>query len=259
MQLTALLIFAASCVPALASVTPTRTGTPNPTPMDRMVHSTATPGDALPATIVPPPVELSQEGGQKLAVIQQLYDHYWPYPLILLQDRPTTLYAVTDGIEHVNRWTIDPFTDASEMRPGQVFTFAFSPDKAGAFEIFNVGHNFSGELLVADNCADTEQLRIDQGVQAFAIIHSPVDGRIFPNTITVRAGLPVTLYHFSVRGENLVSIESLVPEPIRVGLNDIAQMQFTPEQVGEYAILHADDDLVSLLVVRESACPDMQR
>ena len=225
--------------------------------MNEMIHSTATPGDALPATIVPPPFELSQEGGQELAVIQQLYDHYWPDPLILLRDQLTTLYAVTDGIEHVNRWTIGPFADASEMRPGQVFTFAFLPDKVGAFEIFNVGHNFSGELLVADNCANAEQLRIDQGVQAFAIIHSPVDGRIYPHTITVRAGLPVTLYHFSVRGEHLVSVESLVPEPISVSLNDIAPMQFTPEQIGEYAILHADDDLAGLLVVSESVCPDL--
>lgn len=225
--------------------------------MDEMVHSTATPGDALPATIVAPPGELSQEGGQELAVIQQLYDFYWPDPLILLQNQPTTLYAVTDGIEHVNQWTIGPFAVASEMRPGQVFTFAFSPDQAGAFEIFNVGHSFSGELLVADNCADAEQLRIDQGVQAFAIIHSPVDGRIFPHTITVKVGLPVTLYHFSVRGVHRVSIESLAPVPIGVGLNDIAQMQFTPEQVGEYAILHADGDLAGLLVVSESACPDL--
>ena len=126
----------------------------------------------------------------------------------------------------------------------------------GAFEIFNVGHNFAGELLVVADCAAAEQVRIDQGVQAFAIIHSPVDGRMFPETIRVRAGLSVLLYHFSVRGEHLVSIESLLPEPISVKLNEIVLMQFMPEQVGEYAILHVDDDLAGLLVVSESVCED---
>jgi len=256
-QLTALLLFAASCGPAPATVAPPPNETANPTSMDEMIHPSATPGDALPATIVPPPGEISQEGGQELAVIQRLYDHYFPDPLILVQNQPATLYTVTDGIEHVNQWRIGPFANASEMRPGQVFTFAFSPDSAGAFEIFNVGHNFSGELLVASNCAEAEQLRMDQGVQAFAIIHSPADGRIFPDTITVKVGLPVTLYHFSITGVHQVSVETLAPFPIGVGLNEIAQMQFTPEQVGEYAILHADDDLAGLLVVSESACPDV--
>ena len=253
-RLAVLLIFATSCVPGPTTIAPTPTGRPNPTPMDEMIHPTPTPGEALPATIVPPPVEISTEEGQELAVIQQLYDHYWPDPLILVKNQPTTLYAVTDGREHVNRWTIGPFADARDMLPGQVFTFAFFPDKVGVFEIFNVGHNFSGDLIVADNCLDAEQLRIDQGVQAFAIIHSSVDGRLFPDTITVRVGLPVTLYHFSVSGEHLVSVDSLVPEPIRVRPNSIPQMEFTPEQVGEYPIIHANDDLVGLLVVKESAC-----
>ncbi|MCH7586627.1 MAG: hypothetical protein IIC78_01120 [Chloroflexi bacterium] len=256
-QFVVLLVVSAACAPVPAPETPTLIETPTPTSMAGMVHPTATPGEAIPATAIPAPMEPFGDGGQELAVIQELYDHYWPDPLILILDLPTILYAVTDGREHINLITIGPFAEAPNMRPGQVFTIAFSPDEGGTFEIVNVGHRFSGKLLVAANCADAEQIRINQGGQAFAIIHSPVDGRLFPDTITVRVGLPVTLYNFSVGGEHLVSVELLVPDPIIVRPNSITQMQFTPEQVGEYAIIHADDDLAGLLVVRESACPDV--
>lgn len=205
---------------------------------------------------MPPPTELPGSAAQELAVIQELYDHYWPDPLVLQQGLPTILYAVTDGLEHVNRWTIGPFAEAEGMRPGQVFTFAFTPDQPGTFEIFNVGHNFSGKMIVAADCAEADRLRTEQGAQAIALIHSPADSRLFPDPITVRPGLPVRLYNLSVSGDHQVSVEALAPEPIAVGPRSIAQMEFTPQQVGEFAIRHTDDALTGRLVVRESACPD---
>ena len=248
---------AATSPPTPSSISATATPVPaSPTPMGEMLHPSPTPGEAVPATVVPPPTELPAEAGQELAIIQELYSNYWPDPFILQQGLPTTLYAVTDGLEHVNRWSIGPFAEASSMRPGQVFTFAFTPDMVGTFEIFNIGHNFSGQMLVAADCAEAERLRMEQGFQAFALIHSPADGRLFPDTITVRVGLPVLLSHLSVGGEHQVTVETLAPEPVSVGARDIVHMEFTPDQVGEFAIRHADDELAGRLLVRESACPE---
>lgn len=238
-----------SIPPAATSILPTPTA-------HEMVHPTVTPGEAVPATAMPPPTELGAAPAQEVAVIEQLYDYYWPDPLILRRGLPTILYAAADGLEHVNRWTIGPFVDVSGMRPGQVFTFAFTPEEAGTFEIFNIGHNFAGRLLVAADCAEVDRLRSEQGVQAFALIHSPADGRLFPDRITVRLGLPVRLYHLSVSGDHEVSVETLAAQATIVRQNKIAQTEFTPTQVGEFAIRHADDALSGRLVVRESLCPE---
>lgn len=252
--LTLFFVLLSGCAP-VKTLTPTSTLIPPSTTVHEMVHPSATPGEAVPATAMPPPTELSVPPAQELAVIQQLYDHYWPDPLILQQSLPTILYAVTDGLEHVNRWRIGPFAEASGMRPGQVFTFAFMPDMPGTFEIFNLGHNFSGRIIVAADCAEVERLHSEQGVQAFAIIHSPADGRLFPERLTVRIGLPVRLYHLSVSGDHEVSVEALATQATIVRQNKIAQTEFTPSQVGEFAIHHADDALAGRLMVRESACP----
>lgn len=258
-RLTLFLVLLAACAPA----TYTPISSPlSPTPRRGMVHASPAPGEVVPtlppATAIPattPPASPAAEL-QTVALIQELYEfRYWPDPLIVQANVLLELYAVTTAREHINRWQIGPFEQVSVM-PGQVFTFAFTPEQAGEFQVFNVGHNFAGSLIVAADCAEAQRLRTEQGVQAFALIHSPADGRLFPDIITVRLGLPVRLYHMSVSGDHQVSVEALAAEAISVGPRGIAQMDFTPEQAGEFAIRHSDDALAGRLVARKSACPD---
>ena len=262
-RLMPLLILLASCAPA-ATLAPTSTPispSASPTPRTEMLHASPAPGEIVPtqppATAIPaatspagPPV-----GFQTIALIQELYEfRYSPDPLILQANVPVELYALTTAIEHVNRWQIGPFAQATNMRPGQVFTFGFTPEQAGEFQVSNVGHNFGAGLIVAADCSEMDRLHNEQGFQAFSVIHSPADGLLFPSTITVRLGLPVRLYHLSVTGDHQVSIEALAPDAISVDPRAIAQMEFNPEQVGEFAIRHSDDALTGRLVVQEAPC-----
>ncbi|MEE9216735.1 MAG: hypothetical protein V3U32_04795, partial [Anaerolineales bacterium] len=129
-----------------------------------------------------------------------------------------------------------------------------TPEQPGEFEVSNVGHGFGADLIVAEDCADMDRMHNEQGFQAFAVIHSLADGLLFPQTITVRLGLPVRLYHISVSGDHRVSIETLAPEAISVDPSAIAQMEFNPTEVGEFAIRHLDDELTGRLVVQETPC-----
>ena len=253
----------AACAPA---TTPAPTSTPvslqaSPTPRAVMLHASPAPGESvatLPAaTAMPAATSLDGPpvGLQTIALIMELYEfRYLPDPLILQANTPVELYAVTNALEHVNLWQIGPFRQARDMRPGQVFTFAFTPEEAGEFQVSNVGHGFGAGLIVAEDCTDMDRLHNEQGFQAFSIIHSLADGLLFPSTITVRRGLPVRLYHISVSGDHRVSIETLAPEAISVDPEAIAQMEFNPTEVGEFAIRHLDDALTGQLVVQETLC-----
>ncbi|MCZ6529699.1 MAG: hypothetical protein O6949_05110 [Chloroflexi bacterium] len=261
--LTPFFVMLAACAPA---TTPAPTSTPvslqpSPTPREVMVHASPAPGELVPAqapaTAMPATTALAGPPGdfQTLALIQELYEfRYLPDPLILQANVPVELYAVTTAAEHVNQWQIGPFKQATNMRPGQVFTFAFTPEQAGEFQVSNVGHGFGAGLMVATDCTDVERLHNEQGFQAFAVIHSPADGLLYPQTITVRLGLPVRLYHISVSGDHRVSIETLVPEAMSVDSKAIALMEFNPSEVGEFAIRHLDDELTGHLVVEETPC-----
>jgi len=258
-----LTVLLAACAPA---TTPAPTSTPvslqpSPTPREVMVHASPAPGEFVPtqppATAMPAATSLDDPpvGFQTVALIQELYEfRYLPDPLFLQANVPVELYAVTTAREHVNRWQIGPFTQASVTQTGQVFTFAFTPEQAGEFQVSNVGHGFGAGLMVAADCADVDRLHNEQGFQAFAVIHSPTDGLLYPQTITVRLGLPVRLYHISVGGDHRVSIETLAPEAISVNPSAISKMEFNPTEVGEFAIRHLDDELTGRLIVQEAPC-----
>ena len=161
-----------ACAPA---TTPEPTFTPvplqaSPTPIGQMVHASPAPGEfvaTLPAaTAMPAATALAGPPGdlQTVALIMELYEfRYLPDPLILQANLPVELYAVTNAREHVNRWEIGPFTQAIDMRPGQVFTFRLTPEKPGEFEVSNVGHGFGAGLIVAGDCEDRDRLHNEQG------------------------------------------------------------------------------------------------
>jgi len=138
--------------------------------MGQMVHASPAPGEfvaTLPAaTAMPAATALAGPPGdlQTVALIMELYEfRYLPDPLILQANLPVELYAVTNAREHVNRWEIGPFTQAIDMRPGQVFTFRLTPEKPGEFEVSNVGHGFGAGLIVAGDCEDRDRLHNEQG------------------------------------------------------------------------------------------------
>jgi len=257
--LTPFFVLLAACA---STATPPPTSTPaSPTPMGQMVHASPAPGESVatlpPATAMPAaaPREGPPLGFQTIALIQELYEfRYLPDPLILQANVPVELYAMTTAGEHVNEWQIGPFKLATNMRPGQVFTFGFTPEQTGEFQVSNVGHNFGAGLTVAADCVDLDRLHAEQGFQAYAVIHSPADGLLFPQTVTVKLGLPVRLYHISVSGDHRVNIVGLAPEAINVDPRAFSQMEFNPTEVGEFAIRHLDDALVGQVVVEEAPC-----
>ncbi len=100
-------------------------------------------------------------------------------------------------------------------------------------------------------------------VQAVALIHSPAEGRLFPEVLVVQTGLPVRLYNLAtsavlsagLRGEHQVTIEPFVTQATPVEAKKITVMEFTPNQAGEFAIRSQGEAPIGRLVVRDSLCP----
>ncbi len=87
---------------------------------------------------------------QEYALIQRLYDRYFPDPLIVTQGVPVKLYVTTIAREHVNKISILPFVSETDLiLPGKITLVQFTPQQAGEFEILNLGHGFTGKLIVA--------------------------------------------------------------------------------------------------------------
>ena len=99
---------------------------------------------------------------------------------------------------------------------------------------------------------DDTVLNIDS--QKLALINRGRISFLFPQTVTVKLGLSVRLYHISVSGDHRVNIEGLAPEAINVDPRAFSQMEFNPTEVGEFAIRHLDDALVGQVVVEEAPC-----
>jgi len=194
---------------------------------------------------------------QEYALIQRLYDRYFPDPLIVTQGVPVKLYVTTIAREHVNKISILPFVSETDLvLPGKITLVQFTPQEAGEFEILNLGHGFTGKLIVAESEAAAKQLRADQDVQEVALIHSLPDAQTFPDTIVVQLGPAVQIANTALSEPHWVSLTPWVEAPspeesANVNPKEITLFEFTPDQSGTFDIRHTVHGFTGRLIVED--------
>jgi len=218
------------------------------------------PAGEQPAPPTPPEagLEVSPSASvQEYALIQRLYDRYFPDPLIVTRGVPVKLYITTIAREHVNKISIMPFVPETDLvLPGKITLVRFTPQEAGEFEILNLGHGFTGKLIVAESEAAAKQLQAAQDVQEVALIHSLPDAQTFPDTIVVQLGPAVQIANTALSEAHWVSLAPWVEAPSpeesgNVKPKEITLFEFTPERSGTFAISHTVHGFAGKLVVEE--------
>ena len=198
-----------------------------------------------------------QENVHEVAVIQKLYSDFFPDPIILVVANPLRLLITTDSREHVNRLRILPFIESTDVvRVGEITTVEFTPQSTGAYQIQNIGHGFTGDIIIVDDevAADAESLTRDR--QGVSLIHSNAQTQIFPPSIRVLKGIPLTIYNISLDDEHWVSIEPWVTAPPtsaqgNVRPRTVTNFEFTPTDTGRYVIQHTVHGFSSTLIVED--------
>ena len=126
--------------------------------------------------------------------------------MVVLKDVPVRMYLTRLHREHINRFTIDPFYDSSEViLPGEIGVIEFVPDQVGEFKIRNVGHKFDATLVLVETVEEANRLKLERGRQMVALIHSVDDFRIFPDKLVLVKGLPARIHNISLVAEHQVS------------------------------------------------------
>ena len=192
------------------------------------------------------------------AVIQRLYSDYFPDPIIQPSGQPLRIEITTNASEHVNRVSILPFIKETDiLRVGQITTLEFTPDAIGTYQIQNLGHGFTGDLVIVEDVASVDSKTIEQGLQAVSLIHSNSQTQIFPSTVRVLKGIPLTIYNISLDDDHWVSIDPWVTAPPTTGPGNVkprivTTFEFTPDEVGEFDIKHSVHGFSGTLLVEEA-------
>ena len=244
----------AAAVQATTVALPTPTSPPTPTvepthegmAMDPMATS-----EVMMMTPPPPPEVIEKFSGQEVAVIE-VGNRFWPDPLVVVKGIPSKLYLSRTHAEHINSFVIasEYFTDV--ILPGQIGEMEFMLDEAGEFKITNAGHGWEGDLVAVDTAEEAKIFRREREVQEFTLLHSLDEFRIVPDRLVVQKGVPVKIYNIAMKFEHRVSIEPFyVPEDINVKPRFNTTIEFTPDEVGEFTILHEIHGIMGTLVVEE--------
>lgn len=231
-------------------------GEPSATPQVVVERSTATltpesmpvtkPGPTPRPTTVKPTV-------QEISIIENYAaTKFFPQNIVVLKDIPVKLYLTRLHREHVNRFTIQPFLDSSEViLPGEIGLMEFLPDQVGEFEIRNVGHDLAAILVVVRTEEELRQYIAGRGKQMYSLIHSVDDFKIFPDRLVVEKDIPVTIYNISLIAEHEVSFNPFfAPDDINIRPREVSSIKFTPGQVGEFTIKHELHGFTGKLVVK---------
>ncbi len=242
--------------PEIRMVVATPTVGPTPTPIVQMVIVTPTPGPTAPPLIqtvvvtatpeptnTPTPTMEPMAGmSPELPEVQEIglienyaANRYFPRNIVVLKDIPVRIFLTRLHREHINKFSIAPFYSSSEViLPGEVGVIEFVPDKAGEFKISNVGHGNEADLIVVETQQEVREYIEGRGRQMYALIHSVDDSQIYPETLVVQSGIPVTILNISLIDQHQVSIESfLSPEDVNVKPKEVSRFEFTPEDHGE--------------------------
>jgi len=145
------------------------------------------------------------ESIQEFAVIENYAaDRFFPRWIVVLKDVPVRMYLTRLHREHINKFTIAPFLDSSDViLPGEVGVMEFVPDQVGEFKILNVGHGGEATLVVVETEEEAKQLISERGIQMYALIHSIDDFRMFPDKLVVQMGIPVTIHNISLIDQHM--------------------------------------------------------
>lgn len=247
--------------PTLAPLVQTVIVTPTPgptiTPIVQTIVVTATPEP----TKTTPPTQASMAGMlSELPVIQEIglienyaANQYFPKNIVVLKDIRVRIFITRLHREHINNFRIDPFYSSTEkFLPGEIGVIEFVPDQVGEFKIRNVGHGNEADLIVVETQREAREYVEGRGRQMYALIHSVDDFRIFPETLVVQSGIPVTIHNISLITQHQVSIESFQdPEDVNVAPADVSRFEFTPEASGIFTIKHELHGFSGSLVVDE--------
>ena len=196
-----------------------------------------------------------QESIHVVSVIQELYENYYPDPIISIVNQPLRLLVTSDRVEHVNRLKILPWIQSTDIvRVGQILTVEFIPDSIGTFQIQNLGHGFTGDIIIVEDSAAVDARYIELGEQGASLIHSNALTQIFPSTIRVLEDIPLTIHNISLDDTHWVSILPWVipPSPKNTGNvvpRNVTSFQFTPDNTGSYVIQHTVHGFSGTLIV----------
>jgi len=191
---------------------------------------------------------------QEISIIENYAaTRFWPKNIVVIKYIPVRMYLTRLHREHVNRFTIDPFFESSEViPPGEIGSIEFLPDQLGEFKIRNVGHGFFADLIVVETQAEANAHVASRGIQMYALIHDVDQFRMFPERIVVNRDIPVTIHNISLIAEHQVSIESYEPgQEINVMPGEITRFEFTPDTTGDFRILHELHGFTGTLVVED--------
>jgi len=198
-----------------------------------------------------------QENVHEIAVLQQLYSDFFPDPIISIADQPLRLLVTTQSREHVNRLSIIPYINATDIvRVGDITTVEFTPQNTGTIQIRNIGHGFTGDIIIVNDAIAKDSKVLQLGRQGVSIIHSKDHSQIFPPSIRVLKGVPLTIYNMSLSGQQWVTIEPWVTAPPtnetgNVLPSIVTTFEFTPDETGSYVIQHIVNGYTGTLVVED--------
>ena len=198
---------------------------------------------------------LSQGSVHEISIIQMLYSDFFPDPVISPVNVPLRLMVTTDSREHVNRLRILPFISSTDIvQVEEILNVEFTPDITGTFQIENIGHGFTGDIIITEDYASVDGKVIELNKQAASLIHSNAQTQIFPATIRVLKNIPLTIYNISLDDEHWVSIEPWVTAPNttaggNVRARVVTKFEFTPDETGSFEIKHTVHGFSGQLIV----------
>ncbi|MCH8011502.1 MAG: VCBS repeat-containing protein [Candidatus Marinimicrobia bacterium] len=194
-----------------------------------------------------------------VSVIQKLYSDFYPDPVISPAGKPLRLLVTTTGGEHVNKLSILPWINSSDfLLVGQITTIQFTPtlQDTGTHRIQNIGHGFTGDLIIVEDSAAVYTKLIQMDQQAVSLIHSNAKKQNFPDTIRVFKGIPLTIYNISLDDTHWVSIEPWIsaPSPSEQGNvkpRAVTTFEFTPDDTGSFVIEHTVHGFSGTMIVED--------
>jgi heme/copper-type cytochrome/quinol oxidase subunit 2 len=177
---------------------------------------------------------------------------FFPGTLVVLQNMPVRIYFSRLHREHVNRFSIQPFLESTDViLPGEVAVFEFVADRVGVFPIRNEGHGFEATLIVVTDEEAAVAAWSELGAQQLALIFRLEDERVFPPEVQLFEGIPARVFNLALGAEHRVSVPPFyVAQQPNVGPGEISTFDFTPDREGSFVIEDELHGLAATLTVR---------
>lgn len=207
----------------------------------------------------PPPPPIAQAAvPSEFALIDRYFTgDFFPRTVVVKRGVRSTLYFTRHHQEHVNRIRIEPFVDEAPVVAGELRILSLTPDRAGKFEIVNVGHGFAAKFLVVETDQEVLEAGRAKDLQEAALILSAQGPRTLPGTVVAKRGVPMHLHATGLTEDHWVSIAPFFNAPplsgkANVSGSDTSPLEFVPAETGEFEIrCEAHGEKARLLVVED--------